>query len=365
MSLGGIVSDAVEAGIAGYNGTKGSGTELDSLGSKIKTTQLKDFLTRFSSPNEHVNVLNPKNTFEVIFKFYPTVSYKKTEAKSGKGLDGALKSVQESLLNSAKVAANNALNNLTGGLLNQIMSEKESTSVLQEKANYAYDNGEKYYYEENYRNGGKKESFQSLKSYSYSFIHYLAKANLLTSKTVDYFSSKNNNEFPLELQLGYYVQSIKMPNIKVNEGGKTKVLPTFGEFPVNGLFTQPDNNKITMSILNTKLPLIERIFYPWMKELSLPYWAYQTQPYTTATILVDFNKHTDIQYIFAGCRPTSINLMSAAQQNNQSFIREVEFTFDQMIIKSKLTTKDTVKESIVNATKDFISGAGKMINFNK
>ena len=357
MGLGGIVKDAIGAGIAGFKGSDNSNmSELDLLGKNIQTTQLKDFLTRFSSPEAHVNVLNPKNTFEVVFKFYPTMSYK-PPANSAGGLGAALDAIGGSLLKSAKKAVNNTLNNLTGGLLNSLMSE--NISVLEEKKNFAAGDSEDGSYTEN----GLADAKGKIKQYkAYSFMHYLAKANLLTTKSVDWFSSKNELDIPLELQLGYYVQSIKMPNVKLNEGGKTKILPTFGEFPVSGLFAQPDNNKLTMTILNTKLPLIERIFYPWMKEVGLPYWAYETQPYTTATILVDFNKHSDIQYVFAGCRPSSINLITASQQNNQSFSRDVEFTFDSMIIKSKLTVKDDAKSSIFGAVGGLASGAAKMLN---
>lgn len=358
MGLGGIVSDAIGAGIAGYKGSDNSNmSELDQLGKNIQTTQLKDFLTRFSNPNAHVNVLNPKNTFEVVFKFYPTIHYK-PPANSGSGLGAALDAIGGSLLNSAKKAVNNTLNNLTGGLLNTLMSE--NITVLEEKKNFAGGDAVNIYDKDSTIDEVKNAVAPRHKAYS--FMHYLAKANLLTSKSVDWFSSKNELDIPLELQLGYYVQSIKMPNVKLNEGGKTKILPTFGEFPVSGLFVQPDNNKLTMTILNTKLPLIERIFYPWMKEVSLPYWAYETQPYTTATILVDFNKHSDIQYVFAGCRPSSINLITASQQNNQSFSRDVEFTFDSMIIKSKLTVKDDAESSIFGAVGGLASGAAKMLN---
>jgi hypothetical protein len=64
-----------------------------------------------------------------------------------------------------------------------------------------------------------------------------------------------------------------------------------------------------MDIINTKLPLIERIFYPWLREVTLPYWSYNTQPYTTATITIDFSKHMDIQYVFYGCRPSNLDMI--------------------------------------------------------
>ena len=84
-----------------------------------------------------------------------------------------------------------------------------------------------------------------------------------------------------------------------------------GEFPV---ITQPGvypDGAFNMEIINTKAALHERIFYPWMREVSLPYWSYETQPYTTATITVDFSKHNDMQYVFVGCRPDSFNTIQA------------------------------------------------------
>lgn len=69
-----------------------------------------------------------------------------------------------------------------------------------------------------------------------------------------------------------------------------------------------------MKFLNTKVPLMERIFLPWMRETTTPWWNYDKQPYTTATITIDFTKHSDISYIFVGCRPQKLISMQAAQQ---------------------------------------------------
>ena len=71
---------------------------------------------------------------------------------------------------------------------------------------------------------------------------------------------------------------------------------------------KPDSNVLVLKMLNTKVPLHERIFYPWMREVTLPFWSYKTQPYTTATIVVDFTAHNDIKYAFYGCRPQRITM---------------------------------------------------------
>lgn len=96
----------------------------------------------------------------------------------------------------------------------------------------------------------------------------------------------------------------------------------------------PDSNNLQMDIVCTKVPLHERIFYPWMREVTMPYWTYVEQPYTTATITIDFKRHTDMQYVFTGCRPTMIEPLQPSQAASDSATRQVTFTFDFMFIKS-------------------------------
>lgn len=59
-----------------------------------------------------------------------------------------------------------------------------------------------------------------------------------------------------------------------------------------------------MEIINTENPVIEKVFYPWMRETTLPFWCYPSQPFTTANITIDFKEHSSIKYIFYNCRPT-------------------------------------------------------------
>ena len=60
--------------------------------------------------------------------------------------------------------------------------------------------------------------------------------------------------------------------LKIPDGGKSTTM--VGDVPVNGTVVIPDNNQIQLKIINTKLPLCERIFYPWMREVTLPWWQY-------------------------------------------------------------------------------------------
>jgi hypothetical protein len=49
-----------------------------------------------------------------------------------------------------------------------------------------------------------------------------------------------------------------------------------GTFPTNGNIVKPTSNSFQMTIVNTKAPLLERLFYPWMREVTLPYWSYDS-----------------------------------------------------------------------------------------
>jgi hypothetical protein len=64
-----------------------------------------------------------------------------------------------------------------------------------------------------------------------------------------------------------------------------------------------------MEIVNVTDLVIENVFYPWMRETTLPFWTYDAQPYTTATITIDFTDHSNTIYEFYGCRPTQIQLI--------------------------------------------------------
>lgn len=130
-----------------------------------------------------------------------------------------------------------------------------------------------------------------------TFLYSLAK-RLLASSAHGFGTGE------LILQLGSYVQSMAVPQMVMPEAGKVPTL--FGEFPVNNLYVKPDNNTITLTILNTKVSLHDFLFYPWMREVTMPIWSYSKQPYTTADITVKFDKHCNTRYVFCGCRPSQI-----------------------------------------------------------
>lgn len=315
-AIGSVVSNAVNA----VTGSQ-SGTTLD------------DFLTHFSSSaGEWVKTPDPLTTFDVSFKFFPAAEAK-DEDKSW------LDNLTDSLVSSAKSLVKNAANNLTGGLLGSIMSQ--DVDVMKKHNEFG---------------PGNKDD-------PHTFMEYLAAASLLAGKE-DWVgeSAGQNPGSPLELQLGLYTQEITVPNMKLN-GAESKSQTLLGDFPINGTFVAPDNNVLNMKFVNTKVPLMERIFYPWMREVTLPYWAHEKQPYTTATITIDFSKHCDLKYVFTGCRPSQINMIQPSQQaDNGGITREVAFMFDFMFINSTLKNIDSWQSKLLGSAGTLVNGAASMLN---
>lgn len=292
-------------------------------------TTLQDFLSRFgSAEGKWINQLDPLNTFDLSFTFYPAPKLKSKD-KSVLGKIGS------SLIGSAKSAVKEGLNSATGGLLGSFMNSK--VDVMKQKKSFGYI--------------GKE-----------TFMEWLASANLLVGAE-DWIGEKAGQAVrPLELQLGLYCQEITIPNLKMIDGGK--VTSILGEFPVNGNYIMPDNNNLQFSFVNTKVPLMERIFYPWMREVTLPWWSYDSQPYTTATVTVDFTKHSDIKYMFFGCRPSQINMQQANQDpSGDNLKRQVTMVFDYMIVTSSLGVTESVKDKLLGSGMTLFNSAAKFVNF--
>ena len=136
---------------------------------------------------------------------------------------------------------------------------------------------------------------------------------------------------PMRLDLTYYVQSITVPNFTTLQGNSAETW-YIGRFPVNGNAAVPESNELTFEMLNTRGPILDRLFYPWLKESTLPYWSYARQPYTTATIMLDMTRHADVKYIFIGARPNFIASYQPSTDAGGTMTRQVKFIFDFMFI---------------------------------
>lgn len=307
--VAGIVNDVTNA-IYGNNGT----------------STLDDFLNKFnSSEGKFVNQIDPLTTFDVTMKFYPILENQNSSNTVANRIMNVLGTTFTS-------AINNLGNNITGGLLGSLLNGTKKVQGSHDQWNYS----------------GQK-----------SFVEMLAEANLIVGGE-NWFS--NQSSVPLELNLGPYVQEITIPNMMMSDGGKQLTLN--GEFINNGIFIRPDTNNLIMQILNSKAALHERIFYPWMREVTQPYWSYITQPYTTATITVDFSKHMDLKYVFCGCRPSQIFSMQAKQDTSsgENLTRQVMFIFDFMYIHSNLEISESLSSTIASTIGTVFNSAANIIN---
>ena len=311
---------------------------IDSVSGSSSGTHLKDFLNHFSpSDGKWIQTIDPLTTFELTFKFHPD-QFDAGEKKGNSSWITKLQAIGNSAFNSMAQAGTNALNNATGGLLGAMVGQSTNVKKMHK---------------------GFKQAGQE------SFMEYLAPANMLATDAGapslgKLIGAPPDSVRPLELNLGVYCQEITVPQMTIPDGGVATGM--FGDFPINGTVLKPDNNKLTMSILNTRVPLIERLFYPWMREVTLPYWSYDTQPYTTATIIVDFTKHADMKYVFCGCRPTYVTLTQPNQQNSE-IKRQVTFAFDFMYISSKLRHNEKALKKLLGSAQTLMNSGAKMMNF--
>lgn len=305
------------------------GNAVNAYGGGSTGTSLQTFLDKFSNTaGRYVDTIDPLGLFDVQFHFHP--GDKPHEIKD----DDALKRVGNSLLNSAKKMGTAALDNITGGIFSSAMAG----SVKDDRENFEY-----------YEN--------------HSFLEYLVPAHLLESG--EQWMSDEQKASPLILNLGHYVQ--KITGIQMQMGGEDKTSSNlFGEFPVNGTHLKP-SGELQMDIINTKASLHERIFYPWMRECVNPWWAYDTAPYTTATVIVDFTKHNDVKYVFTGVRPKQISLLNGEQSGTDSsnLTRNVTFMYDFMFITSDMKVIDDWKSKLMGSAGALVAGAGQMMNLGR
>ena len=107
-----------------------------------------------------------------------------------------------------------------------------------------------------------------------------------------------------------------------------------GQFPVPGTIVKTSDSRFQIEVLNLEKPVIENVFYPWMREVTFPKWVYESQPYTTATVTFDFTEHSNVRYHFFGCRPSQVVLIHPSQSPGQNMTRQVQFSFDFMTIET-------------------------------
>ena len=316
---------------------------IDTYTGTSSGTNLQNFLQKFSSSGKsYVDTIDPLGTFDITIKFFPTLTADELAKQEAENKKNKPKDKVKNLLKGAiKGMGTSLLDNVTGGLYSANQNKKHS--IMNDHNDF----------------GKIKKDDQTAYNHDHTFLEYLAKSNLI-SNGEKYQTEKKSPAAPLELQLGLYVQSVQLPNLKIAGENKTSN-SLLGNFPVTGGFIDTDGI-LQMEVINTKASLHERIFYPWMREVTLPYWSSNSQPYTTATITIDFTKHNTVKYVFCGCRPIQINLLQGTQQPDASNItRTVVFVYDMMFVVSNLAVMDKPKDKLLDTGKSLLKGATSML----
>ena len=200
-------------------------------------SNLQGFLSKFnSSQGKWVEQIDPLATFDVTFSFFPKI-----------GGDTKKKGFLDKMVSGIGTAVTNAANNITGGLIGALLNDVD---IIKLRNNWAVDG-----------NLGKT-----------TFLDYVVRGNLLAEDGMG--ASSGPVEPQLVLDLSYYVQNATVPALQTE--GIEDIKTMLGSYPVNGMFVKPAQNSFQLNIINTKVPLLERVFYPWMREQPVPAQLYLT-----------------------------------------------------------------------------------------
>lgn len=127
-----------------------------------------------------------------------------------------------------------------------------------------------------------------------------------------------------------FVQRIQLPNFTVTADTNADTIAHMAI--MHKMLLNTEQQTFTMDVINTKVPLLEEVFYPWLREIQYPSWQYEGQPYTTADLEINLTSHSDISYHLLKCRPTSFDTYNPSQELT-SVTRSIIFTFDLMYVK--------------------------------
>lgn len=342
VGVGNIVAKA--AGALGFKGLQEKLTGSTKISYEKKANEpsrfandsgLRGFYTQFGGQSQkNIERIDPLNTFVCEFKFYPNihkitnVTAKQVTRNEGLvfGTDDPI--ITENNFTIGKTPENGKVNTFLADILNNIQFSGRRLSYIEDSL----------------------QSETEVKEFNESFEFDTVQGHKEIFKDTYITTTKDTMSFTFDISFSIYIQRVTLPQIEVQ--GSEEVTTLVGKFPVPGNIVVPSSNSFSMDIINTNLPVLENVFYPWMRETTLPIWSYDTQPFTTADITFDFTEHANFKYHFFGCRPTQIFLLQPEQQPLTNPVRQVQFVFDFMTIetdKSKIMT-DSVPDSGVRGS---------------
>lgn len=165
-------------------------------------------------------------------------------------------------------------------------------------------------------------------------------------------------KLPVE-DLSPFIQGINLPDFTVAQDAVTETL--VGTMQMHKMFLTPTSQTFTMTLINTKAPIIENWIYPWLREVTSPNWNYANVPFTKAKFTIDLSSHANIKYVLNGVRPTNLKTIQPTHELG-GVTRDVTFTFDYMyVIADENMIEPGFGSQIKTLARNLVSKAGKTI----
>ena len=168
-----------------------------------------------------------------------------------------------------------------------------------------------------------------LNTFSLEFIQTYPLSNSILEKQLKTCGfSDGIGEF--NSNLNKFVQEIDLPNFNITTDTNADTLAHTAI--THKMYLNPDSQTFSLTVLNTKVPILEEVFYPWLREVQYPSWNYADYPYTTADLRINLTSHSDVSYVILSCRPTNITSYNPSHELGP-ITRSITFTFDLMYIE--------------------------------
>lgn len=152
-----------------------------------------------------------------------------------------------------------------------------------------------------------------------------------------------------------YIEDLALPDVMMN-GAAISLL--HGKFNCANAMPMPVDNMFTMTVLNiTPNPILETVFYPWMRALggvnseNGENGRLDDLNYPRADFTVKF-PHLSLDgayYVYYNARPVNIETYKPSNKPAQKMYRNVTFTFDYFMIHEVVDVAEYAKDKILSA----------------
>lgn len=185
-------------------------------------------------------------------------------------------------------------------------------------------------------------AFKILQTYQYCLSIQFSNVKLPNFfKAIQEDKSVGLKGFEQQQIISLLVRNAQLPNL-VTESNVDPILNDLGYSTFTGRGNViPDSNMFTVGFLSTEYSLHENLFLDWMRETISNQYQYINEPFSKATIRIDFfdqeHKMIVFSYIFENCFPKVIDTINPDYEiDNLMITRNVTFTFDWMWYETNL-----------------------------